>query len=356
MDKNNRLPTILCVDDEKIVLNTLLKQLSSIDDYEIELAESGAEALEILIEVEQAGGEVHLVVSDQIMPDMSGVELLAKVFQHDKNIISILLTGYADTDSTINLINQTNLFRYIEKPWEQNDFMMSIREGLIKRQSIDKLHLDKETFEKFVPKEFLNNLGIEYKDSNNLKPGLSKTIQASILFADIRNFVEMTEQNGFNVVFQDLSTLLADFAIITAQYNGFVDKYIGDAIMSIFSCKDGINGANNAIQAAIAMHKKVNAFNKNWEVGIGIATGEVVIAAIGSDDRLDTTVFGNTVNIASRLESSTKINHTSIVIDEHSYNHANDQQKLFTSLELDIKGKDKKILAYACTREQVLGC
>ncbi len=125
---------ILCVDDEQSILESLKIELIQLLDnsYLVETAEDGAEALEIIEELLEENYEIPLVISDYIMPNMKGDELLKHVHQKNPKTLSIMLTGQADIQAIGNAINQGNLYRYISKPWESIDFIMTIKEALHK--------------------------------------------------------------------------------------------------------------------------------------------------------------------------------------------------------------------------------
>ncbi|MBR1443569.1 MAG: response regulator [Firmicutes bacterium] len=124
--------TILCVDDEKVLLNILYEQLEEWfgENYQIERALSGEEALEIIDECIADGRKVSVVISDYIMPNMKGDELLAKIKDRDPRIKKIMLTGYAAIDGIINAINKAGLYRYISKPWDNKDLMLTLLEAI----------------------------------------------------------------------------------------------------------------------------------------------------------------------------------------------------------------------------------
>lgn len=116
--------TILCVDDEQNILSSLRRLLRP-QGYKVLTAEGGQQGLEIL-EREQ----VDLVISDMRMPHMSGAEFLEQVSKRWPATVRILLTGYADLDSTIAAVNQGGIYRYVSKPWEENDLRMTVQHGL----------------------------------------------------------------------------------------------------------------------------------------------------------------------------------------------------------------------------------
>ncbi len=123
---------ILCVDDEATVLESITEQLrrNLEKDYEIETADSGEEALEIIEEFEEESMEVALIISDQIMPRMKGDELLIDVHTNYPKIFKVMLTGQANAQAVGNAVNYANLYRYIPKPWDETDLILTVKEAL----------------------------------------------------------------------------------------------------------------------------------------------------------------------------------------------------------------------------------
>jgi class 3 adenylate cyclase/CheY-like chemotaxis protein len=125
-------PVIVCVDDESMVLIGLRDQLAYHlgSNYNIELAESAEEALEIFEELRQEEIEVPLIISDQIMPGMKGDELLIQIHAQYPKTLKILLTGQASAEAVGNAVNAANLYRYIAKPWDKADLCLTVTEAL----------------------------------------------------------------------------------------------------------------------------------------------------------------------------------------------------------------------------------
>jgi response regulator RpfG family c-di-GMP phosphodiesterase len=123
---------IICVDDERTVLRSLKAELQEAvgNDYTIEIAEGGEEALELIEELLEDGDEVFLIISDHIMPDMKGDELLKRVHLISPKTLKVMLTGQADIGGIANAINSANLYRYITKPWQSEDLKLTVREAL----------------------------------------------------------------------------------------------------------------------------------------------------------------------------------------------------------------------------------
>jgi len=124
-------PSLLFVDDEKNILSSL-KRLFRSEGYAIYLANSGAEGLEILDKE-----KIDLVISDMRMPEMNGAEFLEKVAKKWPKITRILLTGYSEVSATIDAVNKGNIYKYISKPWEDNDIKLTVKNAL-ESQEIEK--------------------------------------------------------------------------------------------------------------------------------------------------------------------------------------------------------------------------
>ena len=121
---NERKHKVLCVDDETNILSSL-KRLLRKENYRLLTASSGSEGLDILSE-----NEVHLVLSDQRMPAMDGTEFLAKVREEHPDVIRIILTGYTDVDTIMDSVNQGNIFKFLLKPWNDQNLKLEINRAL----------------------------------------------------------------------------------------------------------------------------------------------------------------------------------------------------------------------------------
>jgi len=126
-NNSGNTPTILLVDDEEMVLTSIKSFFAIETDYRLATYTSPVKALE---EVEQC--HFDLVISDYLMPEMDGITFLAKVKEKRPLIPRILLTGYADKENAIKAINNVGLYQYIEKPWDNEDLRLVIRNGLEK--------------------------------------------------------------------------------------------------------------------------------------------------------------------------------------------------------------------------------
>jgi len=132
--------TVICIDDEEVVLNSLEMELSSADaEFEIETALGGEEAFELIAELTAEGAEIAVIITDYIMPGMKGDELLTKVHQRYPAVSKILLTGQSQIEGVTNAINNADLYRFIEKPWQKADLLLTIKGALGKYETEKKL-------------------------------------------------------------------------------------------------------------------------------------------------------------------------------------------------------------------------
>ncbi len=131
---------IICVDDDRALLEGLTQQLDETfgESHDIEGTENAQEAIELIGELRQEGHVVEMVISDQVMPGMKGDELLELLHRQSPEIITVMLTGQAGLDSAIHAINHAGLSRYLVKPWNDDEFIRTIRELL------EKLRLEQE--------------------------------------------------------------------------------------------------------------------------------------------------------------------------------------------------------------------
>ncbi len=165
----------------------------------------------------------------------------------------------------------------------------------------------------FVGKQVASSL--EESDAIRLS---GKRMEVTILFTDIRGFTAFTEQasedQGPEVVVQLLNEYMATMVGIIVMYHGHVNKFIGDGILAVFSDDDeGVQPGDHALRAVRCATRMVTARSR-FETGAGIHTGLVVVGNVGSADKMEYTVLGDTVNLASRLESLNKEHHTKLLM------------------------------------------
>ena len=523
---------IICVDDERTVLRGLKAELQEAlgNNYMIEIAEGGEEALELIEELLEDGDEIVLIISDHIMPDIKGDELLKQVHLISPETIKIMLTGQADLEAIANAINYAKLYRYITKPWQAEDLKLTVKQAInsyfqdqqLTEQNAQLQHMNqelamlnndqavliaklhdnenrlmqfleampvgvgvlnaegkvyyinkkaKEIFGKgvvsdipaeqlsevyqlyqagtiqncpienlpiiralrgetsvaddlevrdgdkvipleiqatpiydkdgkivygintlqditerkqaeaerqkfieelfevncnleialeaeleiieatsrFVPNQFLGFLGCE--SIVNVKLGEAVQLEMSVLFSDIRDFTTLSEQMTPEENFKFINSYLSHMEPLIVANQGFIDKYIGDAIMALFS-----EGADDAVRAGIAMLYALVEYNEYRDsvgyipikIGVGINTGSLMLGIVGGPNRMDGTVISDAVNLASRIENLTKKYGVSLLITQHTFERLSNPADYAIRVidQVQVKGKLEMVTVY----------
>lgn len=193
----------------------------------------------------------------------------------------------------------------------------AFRVGWEKNQRKQLRHL----FSRYVPSEVVESVWQQrdqFMDGGRPRP---QQLMATVLFSDVRGFTPLSERLDAPALMNWLNVYMESMASVVMEHGGIVDKFIGDAVMAVFGVpiprtenKDIKQDAVHAIQCALAMEQALKRLNQRWhqeglpEIGmrIGIYTGPLVAGSLGSSERMEYTVIGDTVNIASRLESFDK--------------------------------------------------
>ncbi|MEM7180526.1 MAG: adenylate/guanylate cyclase domain-containing protein [Spirochaetota bacterium] len=202
---------------------------------------------------------------------------------------------------------------------------------------------------KFVPSEFLEILG--KKDITHLRLGDQRQTDMTVLFSDIRSFTTLSEQMSAKENFDFINSYLKRMGPIIRKNHGFIDKYIGDAIMALFH-----QGTKDALQAAISMQEQLLRYNQTREktgqptiqIGIGIHSGRCMLGIIGEKERIESTVISDTVNLAARIESLTKVYGAGIVLTGTAFAEVSGNTDLHYRI-LDtviVKGKTSEVTIY----------
>lgn len=219
----------------------------------------------------------------------------------------------------------------------------------------------RENLSRYLPQHLIKE--VMNKDDLSLLNGRSQ--KCSILFSDIRSFTTLTEQLGAIEIVTMLNEYFHSMVDSIYNYNGILDKFIGDAIMAVFGIPYGSRqDSANAVRAALGMYQRLEALNQTrvqdhktpLKIGLGISTGQVVSGNIGSEKRFEYTVIGDPVNIASRLEGATKKYGVNILICETTHRSVRNE---FHCREIDtllLKGKKQatRIYSVMSARDQAL--
>ena len=208
---------------------------------------------------------------------------------------------------------------------------------------------------KYLSQDIMRNV---VNNIDDVKLGGKRAI-VTVLFSDIRGFTSLSEKMSPSEVTMMLNEYFSEMEPIVSKYNGFINKFIGDAVMAIFAePTQDINHPKNAVKCAYEMLKKVEYLSEKWvnegkpkiEIGVGINTGEVFIGNIGSEKRLEYTVIGDTVNLASRIEHYNKVYKTNLLVSSSTYAHIAEISDVIKISEVQIRGKKKKMDIYEVLR------
>ena len=182
-----------------------------------------------------------------------------------------------------------------------------------------------------------------------------ETLKVTVLFSDIRSFTTISEAMEAHALVALLNEYFTEMVSIVMNHGGVVDKYIGDAIMATFGAPVPTeHDATNAVRAAVEMRAALGRLNERLETrgiqplrtGIGIHTGDVVAGNIGSEQRMEYTVIGDPVNVASRLESNTKDLGVNVLVSATTYELTKDAIEARPVRELTVKGRAEPIMTY----------
>ncbi|MFA8449535.1 MAG: adenylate/guanylate cyclase domain-containing protein [Bacteroidales bacterium] len=203
-----------------------------------------------------------------------------------------------------------------------------------------------EANSRFVPNEFLRFLNKKSIDEINLGDQVQK--EMTVMFSDIREFTNISETMTPKENFDFLNNYLGIMEPVIHKHHGFIDKYIGDAIMALFP-----DNIDQALDTAIEMRYKLIEFNtilkqygrKSIDSGVGIHTGNLMLGIVGGEKRMDGTVISDAVNLSSRLESLTKGYGASIILSEESVNKIQNRDKYLLRFidQVKVKGKTNAV-------------
>jgi adenylate cyclase len=182
-----------------------------------------------------------------------------------------------------------------------------------------------------------------------------KDQRVSILFSDIRSFTNISEEIGPRETVRMLNEYFEQMVDVVFRHRGILDKYIGDAVMALFgSPLVGVDDADRAVAVANEMIVVLRDLNRHRaavgrapiDIGIGVATGQVIVGSIGSSKRMEYTAIGDSVNLASRLEGATKVYGVKVLVSESTVHELQRPARLREIDLMRVKGKDEPVVIY----------
>ena len=339
---------ILVADDEadlEVLIKQKFRQKIREQQYEFIFAINGNDALDKI----QQHPDVDIVLSDINMPEMDGLTLLSRLSESSPLIKSVIVSAYGDMDN-IRIAMNRGAFDFITKPvnFEDLDLTMQktiahvtqMRETLkaIKENNILKMYVDETVLNFMGGREFESSLMV------------NETVEATVAFIDICSFTSISEKEPPDTVVKLLNNYFDVIVKEIIAQGGYVDKFIGDAIMAVFRGEFHLDRCVDACLAVrVEIEKLPNATGNIFfspKVSIGINSGEMISGNIGSANlrRLDYTVIGDAVNIAQRLQTAAAPGQ--IIINEISFEKLKQSFNCKKVGEVSLKNKANPMMTF----------
>ena len=339
---------ILVVDDEtdlEVLIKQKFRQKIREHKYEFLFAINGKHALEQL----ELNEDVDIVLSDINMPEMDGLTLLSKINEQKTLLKAVIVSAYGDMENIRTAMNR-GAFDFVTKPVNFEDLELTMEKTLshvqqmretmkaIKENNILKMYVDETVLNFMGGREFESSLMV------------NETVVARVAFLDICSFTTISEKESPDTVVKLLNKYFDVMVKEIIAQGGYIDKFMGDAVMAVFR---GDYHLDRAMDACLAVRKKVSELpNESGnifftpKVSIGINSGEMISGNIGSANlkRLDYTVIGDVVNVAQRLQTIAK--EGQILINESSYEKVKESFNCNKVGEVNLKNKSQPMNIY----------
>lgn len=339
---------ILVADDEtdlEVLIKQKFRQKIREQKYEFVFAINGKDALEKL----QQHPDVDIVLSDINMPEMDGLSLLTKLSESNPLIKAVIVSAYGDMDNIRTAMNR-GAFDFITKPVNFEDLEVTMEKTISHvaniRQTLQAIK-ENNILKMYVDENVLNFMG---RQEFEAAVTATETVEGTVAFIDICGFTAISESESPAGVVKLLNDTFDIIVKEIIKQGGYIDKFIGDAIMTVFK---GDYHLDRTLDAALGVRSKIAGLpltgsngSIKLEVAIGINSGEMISGNIGSATlkRLDYTVIGDTVNTAQRLQSVAGPGQ--IIINESCYKRVNESFKCEKLWEVSLKNKEKPVVIY----------
>lgn len=339
---------ILVVDDEtdlEVLIKQKFRQKIREHQYEFLFAVNGVQALEQLAKHD----DVDIVLSDINMPEMDGLTLLTKLNEQNNLLKSVIVSAYGDMENIRTAMNR-GAFDFITKPVNFEDLDLTMQKTIRHVQQMRETMLaikENNILKMYVDETVLNFMGTREFETSLM---VNENVDATVVFIDICGFTTISENEKPNTVVQLLNSYFDIMVKEIIAQGGYIDKFIGDAIMAVF--RDEFH-LDRAVDASLAVRKKIEALPVQSgnvpftpKVSIGINCGEMISGNIGSSSlrRLDYTVIGDTVNTAQRLQAASEPGQ--ILISEKSYEKIKESFHCQKVGEVTLKHKTHPLVVF----------
>ncbi|MEI8049180.1 MAG: adenylate/guanylate cyclase domain-containing protein [Bacteroidota bacterium] len=339
---------ILVADDEvdlEMLIKQKFRQKIREQEYEFVFAVDGNDALEKI----QLHPDIDIVLSDINMPGMDGLTLLSRLAESSPLIKSVIVSAYGDMENIRTAMNR-GAFDFITKPINFEDLSLTMEKTI--RQCLQMRETLKAIRENSILKMYVDETVLNFMGSREFEASLmaNESVEASIVFIDICSFTSISENESPDTVVKILNSYFEIMVKEIIAQGGYIDKFIGDAVMAVFR---GDFHLDRAIDASLSVRSKIESSNSLPEsvafipkVSIGINSGDMISGNIGSASlrRLDYTVIGDTVNTAQRLQSAAVPGQ--ILINESAYQKVKESFNCSKVGEVSLKNKAANVVVY----------
>ena len=344
---NNHQGHLLVVDDNKVNRLLLGRSLEQ-QGHQVEMAENGRQALELM-----RLKSFDLVLLDIEMPEMNGYQVLENTCSDLKlrDIPIIITSALEELDSVVKCI-EMGAEDYLTKP--VNPVLLKARIGA----SLEKKRLrdqQRELIRKFATSEVASDL-----ETSGFSLG-GKYVEATAMFSDIRAFTTIAESQTPEETIDLLNTYYTLMFEAISDQGGVVNQMVGDGLMAIFGAPmSQPDHCDRAVKASLDMIDMIRLLNADRlaqgkteiKIGIGIASGQVIAGYTGTTRRATYTCVGDTVNLAARLESHTKVVGKPILIDGNTHAALTSGIKTEPEGSYQLKGKITEVQVFSVPLEQ----
>jgi len=339
---------ILVVDDEtdlEVLIKQKFRQKIREHKYEFVFAINGKHALEQL----ELNTDVDVVLSDINMPEMDGLTLLSKINEQNTLLKAVIVSAYGDMENIRTAMNR-GAFDFVTKPVNFEDLELTMEKTISHVQQMRetmKAIKENNILRMYVDETVLNFMGGREFESSLM---INETVQATVAFLDICSFTTISEKESPDTVVKLLNKYFDVMVKEIIAQGGYIDKFMGDAVMAVFR---GDFNLDRALDACLSVRKKVTELpNESGnifftpKVSIGINSGEMISGNIGSSTlkRLDYTVIGDVVNVAQRLQTIAK--EGQIIINESSYEKVKESFNCKKVGDVNLKNKSHPVMIY----------
>lgn len=297
--------SILVVDDNRDNLD-LVNDILSAAGYPLMQAMTGPEAIH-----QAQANRPDLILLDVNLPGMTGFDVcqLLKEQENTSNIPIIMLTAQSDVESRVKGL-KSGADDYLAKPFSPRELLARV-ERTLKQKSVteelrQKQKVIRTTFERFVSPSIVETL---LKNPDLVKPGgILQPI--TVMFADLEGFTSLSERLDPETLLQLLNAYHSFIVKIILQYRGTIDKLIGDSVMALYNTPlEQPDHVSRAVKSALHIQDELHWFHQSlppehrMTINFGIHTGEAVVGIVGTENLMNFTAVGDTVNVAARLQS-----------------------------------------------------